>query len=55
MAGEGGSGEGVALAAANLALLAAPRQNLVNVLSSKGFLFLLGLILFAHLQVSHGL
>lgn len=50
VAGEGSCGEGVALAAANLALLSAPCQDLVNVLISKGLFFLLCFIFFANLQ-----
>ncbi len=48
--GEGSCGEGVALAAANLALLTPARQDLVDVLLSKGFLLLLCFLFFPHLQ-----
>ena len=48
--GEGSSGEGVALAAANLALLTPASQDLVDVLLSKGFFLLLGFLFFSHLQ-----
>ena len=48
--GEGSCGEGVALAAANLAFLTPARQDLVDVLLSKGFFLLLGFLFLSHLQ-----
>lgn len=47
---KGGCGEGVAFAAANLALLSTPSQDLINVLFSKRCFFLLGFFFFANLQ-----
>lgn len=50
IAGKGGRGEGIAFAVANLSLLCAASQDLVNVLSCKGLFFLLGFIFLSNLQ-----
>ena len=51
IASKGGSGEGVAFAIANLSLLSTASQDLVNVLSCKGLLFLFGFVFLANLRV----
>ena len=50
IASKGGSGEGVAFAIANLSLLSTASQDLVNVLSCKGLLFLFGFVFLANMR-----